>query len=147
MKKNQNIKVRSMSKAFALATLLAIVGCKQQTEHYTNVVIDVTITDTKGWILMRDVETGKERVYVRELDPQWESLSEDIKSLQKGDTIVFSVTSDKLSRHFATPYEARKVVHGHYGDIKDINMDSKIYEKELGKMKAAQQHGLRQKTK
>ena len=133
-----------MYKAFALAALLAFVGCREQTETHTNVVIDITKTDTKGWILMRDIETGKERLYVRHLKEK--AVSRDFESLQRGDTIVIGWTTDWANRKFCTPYEKRKIIYGHYGDIKNIDMYSlkelEKFKNELEEMKVAQQHEL-----
>ena len=63
MKKSQNIKVRPVYKAFALATLLGIAGACTKYEH-KNVVVDAKPMDYDMALLLRDVNDGTERYYI-----------------------------------------------------------------------------------
>ena len=102
MKKNQNIKVRPVYKALSVvAMLMATVGCKNP-EH-PNVVLDILDTKTDKMALIRDLETGTERIYKFHPDflvPEF---------LRVGDTVIISVGG---ILHSDAIYSNNKVIGG-----------------------------------
>lgn len=94
MKKIQNLKIHPNYKTFAMVLLLGLVGCKRY-EH-KNVFLDMAQEGTKRTILIRDVETGTERIF--KADEDWAGWYKDYDYLQPGDTVtvvVGGIFSDK----------------------------------------------------
>ena len=94
MKKNVNLKVHNKWKNFAFLLLLIGMGCKNHT--YKNVFLGVQESDTTKefaprYILIRDVETGVERIVVckwREQPNFTFGYSPDLSFYEIGDTIT-----------------------------------------------------------
>jgi len=79
--KNNNLKIRPVYKVLALGALLSVAGCKE-TEH-KNVVFGVDHSDCTTVLLVRDVDTGTERV-VRACN----TANRGVEYLCAGDTIA-----------------------------------------------------------
>ena len=75
MKKIQNLKIRPNYKAFALALLLGLVGCRGY--KHKNVVIE----QDSRWVRLRDVETDRERIYTT-------TLGNDMRTVMMRDKVV-----------------------------------------------------------
>lgn len=99
MKVNQNIKINPKYKLMALLSLLLAMGCTRY-EH-KNVILDMKKDGTKRTLLIRDVETGIERIFVADeyrYGRVVSGLYRDYDCLPKGDTVtivVGGIYSDK----------------------------------------------------
>lgn len=100
MKKIQNLKIRPNYKAFALALLLGLVGCKRVVYEHKNVFLDMVRDGAKRTILIRDVETGTERIFN---SYEYYEYGENYDYLQPGDTVtivVGGIFSDKAYQNY-----------------------------------------------
>ena len=97
--KNQNLKINPKYKLMVLLSLLLVTGCTRY-EH-KNVILDIKKDGTKRDVLIQDVETGIERIFVADeyrYGRVVSGLYSDYDYLTKGDPVtivVGGIYSDK----------------------------------------------------
>ena len=97
--------MKTKYKLLALVPLMALVGCGKKYEH-KNIFLGTAKDGAKRTILIRDVETGTERVF--KADEYWEgrhvnTWHRNYDYLQPGDTVtvvVGGIYSDKTYKNY-----------------------------------------------
>jgi len=99
MNKNQNLKIRPNYKTLAMIALFGLAGCNKY--EYKNVVTGVGKKENTRMILLKDVETGDERIFLR--DPGWNScvdLYSDYDYIELDDTVTVVVGGMLSDRYY-----------------------------------------------
>lgn len=133
MEIGNNLKIHPAYKALALTAMLMMIGCKNP-EH-PNVVLDIKDTQTDKMALIRDLETGTERIYkFYEVVP---------KFLQVGDTVIITVGGGIVNSDAV--YSSNRVIGGLRFRQKQSCRERAKFEQEMAKFDSLKRQ--MQKTK
>ena len=75
MKKHQNLKIRPAYKTLALLLLFGLMGC---VVRHKNEIIEIGTVNGETVAVLKDVETGVERIYKADTDLKYDHLGDSV---------------------------------------------------------------------
>lgn len=141
--------MKTKYKLLALVPLMALVGCGKKYEH-KNIFLDMAKDGTKRTILIRDVETGTERIFNSDEYSAGRHIHTWYKNydyLQPGDTVtivVGGIYSDKAYQNYKV-LSSSELSLTYNKDSIDNRMEREKYAQEYQKFCTMKQN--RQDTK
>lgn len=139
--------MKTKYKLLALVPLMALVGCGKKYEH-KNIFLGTAKDGAKRTILIRDVETGTERIFIK-ADDDYKDEHKNYDYLQPGDTvtvIVGGIYSDKAYQNHKV-LSSSELFLAYNKDSVYNRMERERYAKEREKFQAIKQQMRNDKQK